>query len=75
LSESTFGGYSTTGRRSKRHFGLSRIKRPGSLVLGHADPGFTLRTYVHLMDEGIGDAAFFDAAVAPERTAAQGARG
>ncbi len=31
--------------------------------LGHADPGFTLRTYVHLMDEGLGDAAFLDAAV------------
>jgi len=23
--------------------------------LGHADPGFTLRTYVHLLDEGVGD--------------------
>jgi integrase len=34
--------------------------------LGHADPGFTLRTYVHLMDAGVGDAAFFDDAVAPE---------
>lgn len=32
--------------------------------LGHADPGFTLRTYVHLMDDGIGDAAFFDGVVA-----------
>jgi integrase len=31
--------------------------------LGHADPGFTLRTYVHLMDAGIGDADFLDAAV------------
>jgi hypothetical protein len=31
--------------------------------LGHADPGFTLRTYVHLMDEGLGDAEFMDAAV------------
>jgi integrase len=31
--------------------------------LGHADPAFTLRTYVHLMDEGIGDAAFLDEAV------------
>jgi integrase len=31
--------------------------------LGHADPAFTLRTYVHLMDEGIGDAAFLDHAV------------
>jgi integrase len=32
--------------------------------LGHADPAFTLRTYVHLLDEGLGDADFFDAAVA-----------
>jgi hypothetical protein len=31
--------------------------------LGHADPAFTLRTYVHLMDEGL-DADFLDAAVA-----------
>jgi integrase len=31
--------------------------------LGHADPAFTLRTYVHLMDGGIGDADFLDAAV------------
>jgi integrase len=28
--------------------------------LGHADPGFTLSTYVHLMDAGVGDAAFLD---------------
>jgi hypothetical protein len=28
--------------------------------LGHADPAFTLRTYVHLLDDGVGDAAFFD---------------
>jgi integrase len=31
--------------------------------LGHADPAFTLRTYVHLMDEGLGDAEFLDEAV------------
>ena len=31
--------------------------------LGHADPGFTLRTYVHLMDDGLGDADFLDRAV------------
>jgi hypothetical protein len=31
--------------------------------LGHADPAFTLRTYVHLMDGGLGGAAFFDQAV------------
>lgn len=28
--------------------------------LGHADPSFTLRTYVHLMDAGVGDADFLD---------------
>jgi hypothetical protein len=33
--------------------------------LGHTDPSFTLRTYVHLMDGGIGDATFFDEAVVP----------
>jgi integrase len=33
--------------------------------LGHADPALTLRTYVHLMDEGVGDADFMDAATAP----------
>lgn len=31
--------------------------------LGHADPAFTLRTYVHLMDDGVGDADFLDQAV------------
>lgn len=30
--------------------------------LGHSDPAFTLRTYVHLMDEGVGDAEFLDEA-------------
>ena len=28
--------------------------------LRHADPAFTLRTYVHLLDEGLGDAEFLD---------------
>ena len=31
--------------------------------LGHADPGFTLSTYIHLMDSGMGNAAFLDQAV------------
>jgi integrase len=31
--------------------------------LGHSDPSFTLRTYVHLMDAGLGDADFLDEAV------------
>jgi hypothetical protein len=34
-----------------------------SAWLGHADAGFTLRVYVHLMDEGVGSAAFLDEAV------------
>ena len=34
--------------------------------LGHADPAFTLRTYVHLMDDGTGDAAFLDTVVRAE---------
>ena len=31
--------------------------------LGHHDPAFTLTTYVHLMDEGLGSADFLDEAV------------
>jgi integrase len=31
--------------------------------LGHADPAFTLRTYVHLLDGGLGAADFLDTAV------------
>ena len=37
--------------------------------LGHADPSFTLKTYVHLIDEGLGDATFLDAAVGGNRVA------
>lgn len=31
--------------------------------LGHADPAFTLRTYIHLLDDGVGGADFLDNAV------------
>jgi hypothetical protein len=31
--------------------------------LGHADPSFTLSTYIHLLDDGIGGAEFFDEAL------------
>lgn len=34
--------------------------------LGHADPAFTLRRYVHLMDAGVGDADFLDDVVSPD---------
>jgi integrase len=30
-------------------------------VFGHTDPAFTLRAYVHLLDDGLGDAEFLDA--------------
>lgn len=31
--------------------------------LGHADAAFTLRTYIHLLDDGVGVADFLDDAV------------
>jgi integrase len=43
--------------------------------LGHSDPGFTLRAYVHLVDDGLGDADFLDAAKWATRGAAGGAAG
>jgi hypothetical protein len=30
--------------------------------LGHSDPAFTLRVYVHLLDDGLSDADFLDGA-------------
>lgn len=39
--------------------------------LGHADPGFTLREYIHLMDEGVGDVAFMDRMVRAPDVAGQ----
>jgi integrase len=35
--------------------------------LGHADPAFTLRTYIHLLDDGVGSADFLDEAVEIKR--------
>jgi hypothetical protein len=32
--------------------------------LGHHSPAFTLATYVHLMDGGLGDAEFLDVQIA-----------
>jgi integrase len=40
--------------------------------LGHADPAFTLRTYVHMLDDGLGEVSFLDAATAPNSNAAPG---
>ncbi|HVX32558.1 MAG TPA: tyrosine-type recombinase/integrase [Solirubrobacterales bacterium] len=44
------------------------IKQVGDW-LGHADPAFTLRTYVHLLDAGVGDADFFDDEIAAQGNA------
>jgi hypothetical protein len=44
---------------------LGRSFKQVSEWLGHADPSFTLRTYVHLMDAGVGDAEFLDEVVYP----------
>jgi integrase len=38
--------------------------------LGHHDPGFTLSTYVHLIDRGLGDADFLDDVIDGRRIAA-----
>src|SRR5829696_4386457 len=51
-------------------FDEGRNARQVAEWLGHADPTFTLRTYVHLLDDGLGDAEFLDAAVGPVRSAA-----
>ncbi len=39
------------------------LRQVSGTGLGHADPAFTLRTYVHLMDGGLGAADFLDVAV------------
>jgi integrase len=44
-------------------FEAGKNVRQVSEWLGHADPAFTLRTYVHLMDDGLGSADFLDQAV------------
>jgi integrase len=60
---------STVSFHTFRHTCASLLFEAGRNVkqvqawLGHADPGFTLRTYIHLMDAGVGGADFFDDAV------------
>lgn len=41
-------------------FEVGRNVKQVQTWLGHADPSFTLNTYVHLLDEGVGDAEFMD---------------
>jgi integrase len=37
-------------------FAAGKTPKQVQMWLGHADPAFTLRVYVHLMDDGLGDA-------------------
>jgi integrase len=41
-------------------FAAGKNPKQVQMWLGHSDPGFTLRTYVHLIDDGLGDADFLD---------------
>jgi integrase len=43
-------------------FAAGKTPKQVRVWLGHADPAFTLRVYVHLLDDGLGDADFIDAA-------------
>jgi integrase len=53
---------------SFRHTAASMLFDSGKNIrqvcdwLGHADPAFTLRAYIHLIDDGLGDAEFLDPA-------------
>ncbi len=53
-------------------FEAGRDVKQVSEWLGHADAGFTLKVYVHLMDAGVGDAAFMDEVVVPAADEATG---
>jgi integrase len=44
-------------------FEAGRNVKQVQVWLGHADPGFTLKTYIHLMDSGVGNAEFLDDAI------------
>ncbi|HYI35652.1 MAG TPA: site-specific integrase [Thermoleophilaceae bacterium] len=46
-------------------FAEGRNVKQVSRWLGHAKASFTLEVYVHLMDDGVGDASFFDGIVGP----------
>ena len=71
-------GLGWVGFHTFRHTCASLLFEAGKDVkqvqewLGHADPGFTLRTYFHLMDDGLGSADFLDAAVRGNPGATEG---
>jgi integrase len=44
-------------------FAAGKSPKQVQVWLGHTDPAFTLRVYVHLMDDGLGEADCLDAAI------------
>jgi integrase len=75
-------GLEWVGFHTFRHTCASMLFEGGKNIrqvcdwLGHADPAFTLRTYVHLIDAGLGDAVFLDGVVAlPPTDPAEGVLG
>lgn len=56
----------TNGFHTLRHtcasmlFDVGRNVKQVAEWLGHSDPGFTLRTYVHLIDAGVGEGLTLD---------------
>jgi integrase len=57
-------GVEWAGFHTFRHTCATRLFRAGwnavqvQIFLGHSDPGFTLRTYVHLLDEDLPEVPF-----------------
>jgi integrase len=54
-------------------FAAGKTPKQVQTWLGHTDPAFTLRVYVHLLDDGLGDGDFLDAAEWAKGGAAGGA--
>lgn len=69
---------STVAFHAFRHTCASLLFEEGRNVkqvadwLGHADPGFTLRTYVHLLDAGLGDGLEIESQVKAGSRSGQG---
>ena len=69
-------GVGWAGCHTMRHtfaslcFSSGRNVKQVSQLLGHGDPGFTLRTYIHLMDEGVGGAIDLDGLLSVSKVSA-----
>ena len=52
-------------------FAAGKSPKQVQMWLGHTDPAYTLRVYVPLIDDGLGDADFFDASAWASSTGAE----